>query len=215
MGYRVRLASLLLATALIPGCTSNVGSGASPSGAASGDPLEAPALEAQLPAAVEGHDLARYSLVGRDWVNATMAGLTATEIDDLLARFTAHGGDTIDQSHLAVAWAAPVDPLTPSFVMFAVARPSGRSEADLAEFLLLQGAHYTNENMPVDLSRYTARTIDGKTVFLGATSMLLPIQPPRGQPYLYQTTTTMFIIETDDAAAAEDAIRQLPCCWSN
>jgi hypothetical protein len=51
--------------------------------------------------------------------------------------------------------------------------------------------------------------------FVGTPDMVTQSEHQRGRPWLYQTSSTMFVVITEDDALAEEAISQLPCCWSN
>jgi hypothetical protein len=173
------------------------------------DPTElhqAPELEAQLPEAVAGRELARWSIAGRCALDLIF-GEVPGGVDGLLA-----GSDTpIDLAHINYAVAGRSDTAKdPPYFANAASRPIDENEIDLNLALLLGGGGFDDLSVGFELKGFDKRTIGGKEVFVGTAAMLTQNQHQRGRPYLYQTDDTMFLIITDDEAWAREALAALP-----
>ncbi len=94
--------------------------------------------------------------------------------------------------------------------MFAANRSQHDDEISLAMELLFVGAGFHDGARATDLSKYEARTIAGKPVYVGTTDMLTQDEHQRGRPYLYQTDNAMFLVITDDDAWAANVDPRMP-----
>ena len=165
---------------------------------------DAPSLEAMLPTRVAGRDLATWSVGGRCWMEFIFDDDAV--IEQLLAE-TSHP----DLSHLAQAVAGRSDTAAdPPYFVFAANRPESGNEIDLTLLLLMGGTSFRDAEAGSNLRNYDEATIAGKTVYVGSADMVAQTEHQRGKPYLYQTDDALFIVITDDAAWAEEAIEQLP-----
>jgi hypothetical protein len=169
---------------------------------------QAPEVEALLPTRVGGRDLSIWSVSGWCWLHLTTGDDGTAQLAPLIRD---EGVDVADLQY-AVAGRADVDADPPYFV-YAASRPQDPDAHELALSLLLGGSGY--RDWPVDLSRFEPRELGDRMVFVGTADMVSQSEHQRGRPWLYQTASTMFLIVTDDDAWAEEAIGQLPCCWSN
>jgi len=171
-------------------------------------PHQAPDLEAQLPRQVGGRDLSTWSVAGWCWLRMAVGEDGLAEIAPILR------AESIDVGNLQYAIAGRLDTQAdPPYFVFAAYRPQANAEIDVALGLLLQGAGYRN-GVTVDLSQFEPRELGDRVAFVGTTDMVTQSEHQRGRPWLYQTDSAMFLVITDDDAWAEDAIRQLPCCWA-
>lgn len=173
------------------------------------DPTElhqAPDLEAQLPDAVAGRTLSRWSIQGRCALDLVFGEIPGA-VDGLLS-----GSDTpIDLEHINYAVAGRSDTAKdPPYFVNAASRPLDENEIQLNLALLLGGGGFEDIAAAFELEGFNARAIGGKEVFVGTPQMLNQNQHQRGRPYLYQTDDTMFLVITDDDAWAREALGKLP-----
>jgi len=207
--------ALILGTVLAAGCGGTI-PGTSAGQSAAGDDTgrcgswsavvshQAPEVEELLPEEVAGRQLSRWSVVGRCWLEMSINDDAA--IESLLA-----GVVGLDLDHLRYAVAGRSDTTRdPPYFVFAAARPESPDEADLAAFLILGAAGFDDPLSAMALDGFEPRTIDGKTVFVGSSSMLTQSEHQRGNPYLYQTDEYLFALITDDESWALEALLRLP-----
>lgn len=173
-------------------------------------PHQAPEIEARLPARVAGRAMTRWSVRGECWLELTVAG--PAYIPTLLAQFTtAANPHPNDPAQLVYGVDGRSNTKTdPPYFVYAALRPRNDDELRLAVLLLLGGARFYDPDAGADLSKYQEQTVGGKHVHVGTIGMLEQDDHQRGKPYLYETDEWLFLVITDDAAWAENAIGQLP-----
>lgn len=172
---------------------------------------QAPQLEGVLPGSVGGRRLAKWSVVGRCFIETAFT-LPSDQIDSLISEMeTAAEPERVDVSHLTYGVAGRSDTATdPPYFVFVVGRPTKQAEVEAALFLLFGLVGFADVQNAPDLSRYQETSIADHTVYVGDATMLRQTEHQRGRPYLYQTDDYMFLIITDDGGWAEEAIAQLP-----
>lgn len=174
-------------------------------------PHEAPELEAVLPRSIQGRPIATWSLAGASWP-AFSTGQSPDEVarminDDL----TSSGEEPVDFENLALAIGGRSNTETdPPYFVWAAKRPIAETETELSAFLMFAAAGFTEPATAGDLERYDARTIGGKSVYVGPKHLVRQDEHQRGVPYLYQNDDYMFLILTEDPAWAEEALAALP-----
>ena len=172
---------------------------------------QAPELEAHLPTVVAGRNLSIWSVRGTCLLRLVM-DVGPDQIEEFLAEIETPGDPArIDVDNLAYGIAGRQNTASdPPYFVFAAARPADEDEIFLNLFLLLAGASVVDIPAAARLDGFAAKSIAGKAVYVGTEDMLGQSVHQRGRPYLYQTEDTMFLVVTDDAAWAKEAIEKLP-----
>jgi hypothetical protein len=172
---------------------------------------DVPDLERILPASVAGRRLAIWSVDGPCWLGMATLG-SGLDAKSLLGKFDSLSSEPpINLSDLGYAIAGRSDTTAdPPYFVYAAKRPDAGNAIALTLVLMFGGASFHEPLVASDLGLYTEQTISGKDVFVGTPAMLDQTVHQRGQPYLYQTDTDLFLVITDDDVWAADALRQLP-----
>jgi hypothetical protein len=175
-----------------------------------GLPHQAPEIEAVLPATVAGRHMSRWSVRGECWLELVFN--KQSDIALFLAAFTtAANPNPNDPTQLVYGVDGRSNTTTdPPYFVFAALRPQNSDEIGAAVALLTGGALYVNPSTASDVTQYAQQTIGGKSVYVGTLAMLAQNSHQRGKPYLYETDQWLFLVITDNAAWAADAIGQLP-----
>jgi hypothetical protein len=174
---------------------------------------QVPTLEAQLPAAIAGRTLTRWSVRGRCALELLLGG-TGFSPDAMVQEADTPGTPPIDIDAVQYAIAGREDVANdpPSFV-FAAARPDDEDEIGLNLLVLLGGASFVDTaaiGAAAELTGFEDAGITGKDVFVGSPDLLEQTEHQRGRPYLYQTDDVMFLVITDEEAWAAEAFSKLP-----
>ncbi len=214
------VAAIVSATCLLNGCVSLVAPSESPPASArtlekapptpapsagetiprsfvDGFPHQAPALEAQLPASVQGRPLTSWSVIGEEILD--VLGASSFERETLRSDLSRLGA-VMDDFAYGVAGRSNTATDPPYFV-FGLAI-DGVDTSDIPREFMVSGAG-------PDTS-WAEATLAGKQVRVGGSDLIDQDEHIRGDIYVYDTPDVRFIIVTDDVAWAEDALSQLP-----
>lgn len=165
------------------------------------DQHDAPEVEGLLPTTVAGRRLATWSVRGKATLD--LWGLSANDIAVIDTKLASAGVQSADIIQ-ATAGRADVQQDPPYFV-FAFQIPT--NAADLLGGYAIAAAGFAREIRDGDL---IDRTVGGKAVSVGPADLIVQDEHERGLPYLYEYQGIAFVVITDDATWAADAISQLP-----
>jgi hypothetical protein len=178
--------------------------------ATNGLPHQASEIEAVLPTTVAARPMARWSVRGECWLE--LAYNNQADIAAFLAPFTTVANPhPNDPTQLVYGVDGRSNTKTdPPYFVYAAVRPQNEDEIALAVYLLTGLAGYHDPATASDLSLYKRQSVGGKQVYVGTLAMLTQDIHQRGVPYLFETDQWLFLVITDNATWAADAIRQLP-----
>jgi hypothetical protein len=161
-------------------------------------------LEGLLPPSVAGRQLTRWSLAGACWLWAMNDPETAGQIEtDARSE-----GVLIDDVSFGMDGRTDPD-ADPPYMVQGVRVPDHDATVQFALSVLAANVGFVSldEFWSGD---FELRTIGGKEILVGASTMLVQDEHQRGMPYMYDAGEYVFIVVTDDEAWAIEAISQLP-----
>ncbi len=169
-------------------------------------PHDDPGLEARLPKAVKGRELASWSLAGWCWVEESFGS------GDGFARAASEIHESgVDINELRIALVGRGDTRNdPPYFVWVIQVPASQDADALAVYLLAGAMGAVDPTHFADDRTWKALTVGGKKVQVGSAELVDQSDHQRGKPYIYETDSYLFAILADDPAWAADALRQLP-----